>query len=39
VLLVDLVTKSWTQLHSAIFEASEAIVGLEKGKDVLAYSK
>lgn len=27
VLVVDLVTKSWTQLHSVIFEASEAIIG------------
>jgi len=32
---VDLVTKNWTQLRSAIFEASEAIVGGRESENSL----
>ncbi len=33
--IVHVVAESWNQLHTWVFEASEAIVGITKGEKVL----
>ena len=38
-IVVDLVSENWNQLHSWVFEASEAILGGQESEKNLIYSK